>query len=163
DHYQAIAIPVKGDAEIRLHFGHLGNQVPQVVCHRWIGGMVGKVAVNVTVQGGDLASQFFEQAGRKFASDAVARIHHHGEFASNDQAGKDALHVLGADIHEIYPPAALVALLNKVSLQDSATQSLYFRVLQRVALDHDLEAVIRGRVLAGGDHHNAAAFFQFVT
>lgn len=121
--------------------------------------MIGEGAVDLAVQRDDLGADRFQQARCDIAGHAVAGIHHHLDRAVQLHVVGDALDVGVADV-------ALFQLARRcrgvqAAFVDALVQFGDRRSGQGLAADHDLEAVVVGRIVAAGDRH-AAAGAQFV-
>ena len=154
DHAQAVAVAIEGDAEVGVEAIHHLHQRIQVVRLAGVRVVVGEGAVDVAEQRGDVRADRFQHARPQHAGGAVAGIHHHLEPLADLHVAGDALHVVLADVALRHGARHLG--LHQPVLGDARVQVQDGVARQGLATDHDLEAVVVGRVVAAGDGHAAA-------
>jgi len=72
---QAVAITVKGKAEVKVFLGHRTNEVLKVMRVSRVGMVVGKTAINLTEKLGHLAAKPPNKLWAKFARHTIAGIY----------------------------------------------------------------------------------------
>src|SRR5690606_28819952 len=134
-----------------LHHVHQVHQVVRVARVRMV---VGEGAVDLAEQGFDRGADGFEHARPDLAGDAVAGIDHHLQRAVDLDVGGNALDVVIGDV--ALGDATGRRCRVQAVLGDARVQVGDRVAGQRLAADHDLEAVVVGRVVAAGHRHAAA-------
>ena len=118
-----------------------------------VGMMVGKGAVDLGIEAMMLAGQFGDQLFQRRAGRAIARVPAHAERRELLGAARDAIDI-GIQ-HRLLPRGAGFARIVPVAGLGHLAQLHDVRAEERPALEHHLEAVVIGRIVAAGNHDAA--------
>ena len=157
DNAQAIAVTVECQAKIGIGLLHGEDQILQVVRIRWIGVMVREFAIHLAIQFLHVATDAGQHRRRNRACHAIATVHHHLEPVLDLDVIGDAGDVVIVDADDLQAARAFAQAVfgnARVEILDGAFG-------QGFATQHDLEAVVVGRVVASGDR-NAGAGLQVI-
>ena len=153
-HAQAVAVAVEGQAQVGVEaLDHL-HQVLEVVRLARVRVVVGEAAVDLAVQRDHLGADGLQQARGDVAGNTIAGVDHHLQRPLH-------LHVVGdaADVvfvHRLLDQRTGAAARLQAAFADALAQVLDRVAGQGLATDHDLEAVVVGRIVAAGHRHAAA-------
>ena len=157
DHAEPVAVAVEGESQFGPLPAHRGDEVAEVLRLRGIGVMVGEAAVDVAVELDDLAAEPAIEFPRGRAGDAVAAIDRDLHRAREARIRNDAQQVGLAHIGTAVPPRSA----GEIPFFDAAPQALDVFAGERDAVEHHLQAVVLGGIVAAG-HGDCAAAAQFV-
>ena len=155
--HAAVAVAVEGDAEVAaIGFDRLA-EVDQVLAHDRVGGVVGEgpVGLEVELDRLDLGQTRQELLDGR-AGDSVAAVDR--DLEGSDLAARDLQHVIEVGLAEVRLRRRPARREGRGELALAAGLDL---VQTRLAPDGadalaaNLEPVVAGRVVAGGDHHAA--------
>src|SRR5690606_40480591 len=102
----------------------------------------------------DLGADGLQHLRTEFAGDAVAGVDHHLQRAVDLDVGGDPLDVVVIDLAGLQPARRGRGV--QAAVGDAGVQVGDRVAGQRLAADHDLEAVVVRRVVAAGDRHARA-------
>ena len=157
---EPVPVAVEREPEVRPVLAHRRDEIAHVLGLARVRMVVGEVAVDLAVQLHHVVPERPEQPRRDVSGHAVAAV-------DDDLPGLVTGHGrdLRADAPDVVPddlraaqgagPANVPPGI-EVVLLDPAPQILDGVTVQRVARQHDLQAVVVGRVVAAGDHDAAA-------
>ena len=162
DHAQPVAVPIEGQADVRMTGLHLADQVAQVLGMGRIGVMVREMPVHLAVQLGEIRDAQRPQQRRCHRTrHAIASIHHHLQGAGQLHLASNAGDVVGHHVQRAHR-ARRGGKQRRITCRISQRGRDVADVLavQRGAAQHHLQAVVFGRVVAAGDGHARATAGQ---
>ena len=148
DDAQAVAIAIKGQAQLSITGLQSGNQVAQVFGLAGVGVVIGKGAVYRAVQLLHFATNGAQYAGGRGTGNAVARIHHDLDRPRELDVPHDARSVGGQHIYRL--PWATALQCPALGLHHTA-QGLNFLAINGTPGQHHFETVVVARVVAASD------------
>src|SRR5581483_10504313 len=153
DHAETIAVAVESEPDVVTAAFDGFDEVGEVLRFARIGMMVRKVAVDLAIELGYVATQAAQQFGRVSAGDPVAAVDGDAHLARELDVADDAIEVGLAHVDAAH---GTVAVAHEIVALEALTQPLNRLPGQRVARDHDFQAVVVGRVVAAGYAHARA-------
>ena len=158
DHAEAVAVAVEGQADIGAGLLHGADQVLEVLGLARVRMVVGEGAVDLGEQRNRLGAEALDQRRAELAGHAVAAVDHRLERAGQGDVTEDALEVGLAHVL----PARLALALGEITRGEAGVQCGDGLAGERLAAQHDLEAVVVRRVVAAGDHHAGSGALDHV-
>ena len=157
DHAQAVAIAIEGQADLAVRIAQAIDQVLQVLRIGRVRMVPRKGAVHLAEQLGDLAAQRAEQGWGDRAGHAVATIDGDLHRPGQPDVAHHARGVAGLHLH-LRAPAGMGRAFYRPP--HGVTQRGDAVPVERSAIQHELEAVVVGRIVAAGDRDARAGIHQ---
>src|SRR6476660_5564195 len=142
-HAESIAVAVERQSELAMTLRQRFDEIVQVLRHRGIGVMIGKGAVDLTIQLAYGAAQTPVELRSISPRDAVAAIDNDVEWALKPYVCNDALEVRLSDVGL----AVTARAGGEPAGFDALTQALDRLSRERFARDHHLQPVVLRRIV----------------